>query len=1129
MHKQLSTKVVRHMVAPGFEQARAVPFVGETINEFLTRMEWDFKIPTICMTTTAPIMRKDWDSYPMDLGDIVFISRPHGGSGGNKMAQVAGIVGVIALAAVAPWAAGQLAPFLGITSSVGISALAGAISLGGAFLLSTLVKVNAGGQGDGLPDAGQVYSLSSAGNTGRPLDCIPVNYGRLKLVPDYGTSAWSEYLNNDQYLNLLLVVGVGKHNIYQILIDDTILWDSVSGLNPAFVNVDIQFRLPNEPVTLFPTNIQQSSEVSGQAFEGPSSIGGGWIGGFIANAAGTTAYRMVFDVALPQGLFQTDSDANPHQQSVTFEIEGRRVNDAGTPLEGYTPFPSVTITDMTRTPLRRSFPVDVTPGRWEFRMRRTSEPEGGLDGTVPQQGQAASIDQASWLGLRAYIQGSSTFEHEQVIAIRMKADSQLSNQSSRQFGVIATRILPVWNGSTFAEAETQNPFWAFLDAATNTLYGARRPLSKVDFQAIFDLATEADTRGDTFNYSFRSFVAVPAAFDTILASARSKHCWVGDVLSVVRDEWKPIPQMLLTDNQIVRGSLEVVSIFNDETGIDCVIGELLNENTWKPAELQYPPNTGGFLGTTPSRVRIEGITNPDQMYREIAFLYRQSQLRRTKVNISTEHDGRLLRLMSAVKVQSHLPQTWGIAGEVISSLGNVLTTTIEFPDYGETTYIELRDRRGRFFGPVKCFGVNGNTKKIELDSTDLALVESQVGMTLEDALERMDGAERPSLVVGKAGSMSRNCIVLSGRPSGDKVELSMVVDSYDVHGEDGIGPTPVPPPIPPTQNPAIPVVAALKVVFRMGIAEPMIDGSWWAAPGAVGYRAQISYNGGVNWQTIYDGIQPNFGSIPVEPLGMKVRVSAYNNVQGPWSVVDVEPPTVEVRPNTVTPESMIKGLHDYVMNQLNGFRDDVRNLQQLIASNGADADAASWLEDKKTRRQLTSVTATISADVTEVMEVATSTEAAFAAYSLTTTAQIGDLTASVTTNSTAIGNINGLLAAKWSVSININGSISGIELIAGTGSASTFTVQADRFQFQLPGYNGGLPTPFLSAGLIGGVPSLGINANLYLDGVIQARSLAVTSLSSITANIGTVTAGVLRSADGRMVIDLNNRQIIFYD
>jgi hypothetical protein len=62
-------------------------------------------------------------------------------------------------------------------------------------------------------------------------------------------------------------------------------------------------------------------------------------------------------------------------------------------------------------------------------------------------------------------------------------------------------------------------------------------------------------------------------------------------------------------------------------------------------------------------------------------------------------------------------------------------------------------------------------------------------------------------------------------------------------------------------------------------------------------------------------------------------------------------------------------------------------------------------------------------------------------------------------------------------------------------------------------------------GLVGGIPTVGINGNLVVDDTILARHIDVSSLSAITADIGTITAGVLQSTDGLMVIDLNAKTI----
>jgi hypothetical protein len=51
--------------------------------------------------------------------------------------------------------------------------------------------------------------------------------------------------------------------------------------------------------------------------------------------------------------------------------------------------------------------------------------------------------------------------------------------------------------------------------------------------------------------------------------------------------------------------------------------------------------------------------------------------------------------------------------------------------------------------------------------------------------------------------------------------------------------------------------------------------------------------------------------------------------------------------------------------------------------------------------------------------------------------------------------------------------------------------------------------------------------NLIVDGSITASKLSVTSLSAITADLGTVTAGLIRDTNSKMKIDLANVRIVF--
>lgn len=69
----------------------------------------------------------------------------------------------------------------------------------------------------------------------------------------------------------------------------------------------------------------------------------------------------------------------------------------------------------------------------------------------------------------------------------------------------------------------------------------------------------------------------------------------------------------------------------------------------------------------------------------------------------------------------------------------------------------------------------------------------------------------------------------------------------------------------------------------------------------------------------------------------------------------------------------------------------------------------------------------------------------------------------------------------------------------------------------------------LSSGDVDGEATVGVDGNLVVDGTILARHMEVDSLSAVTADLGTVTAGVAKSNDGKFYIDFNERWLKVYD
>lgn len=1104
---------VLHVVAPGLEVARETPRKGETVTAFLRRTGWAFRdpkygwqfkkrLPTILEVNGEPVLRKDWRRTKIAANDNVrFVSFPRGG--GKQGKQVLGLVALVAVAAFAAWAGPAAAAGLGLTGTAATitgGLITGAIGLGGALLVNALVAPKQGATNDGTP-TDQIYTASAQGNRARLGQPLPVWYGRNKDYPDFAATPWGEFVGNDQYLNVLLSVTMGSMEYEQLTISDTPFWNPVDGVLPAFSSAQVEFYEPNEPVTLFPVNVTQSEEVSGQQL--PVGTPGAWIGPFVANPSGTAAYQLAIDFVFPAGCFEVDDEGNTISRSVDMRAERRTVNDAGAPIGDWLPLAIATRTYASRSPIRDSFVVGVPEGRYEVRFRR----ENG----VPADNKGAA--EVVWAGLRAFLRGENAFPVS-TIAIRIKASE--NTQGSFKFGVIGTRKLPVWDGEAFVTQATRNPTWALLDMATNAQYGAEVLSSKVDFNTIVNHASGCTARGDSFDYIFKSAVAVPEAFDTAIIPSRSRHMWLGDTLSLVRDEWSSVPAMMLTDREIVRDSTSFEYTMLGEEDPDAVILEYLDENTWLPASVQYPPNTEIFTATRPETKRVNGIINRSHAYRECAFYYLCSIYRREVVSIGCEYEGRAITMGANLRLQSELPENYGYAGAVTDRDSYTLTLD-PAPVWavGEQHYIRLRRPNGKEFGPVRASKGMTNAEAV-LNSDDLAMVEGQQGITLANVLLRADGAEYPTYALGTADNQSKLVKVLTGQPNGETFTLSVVVDDERVHATD-LGDPPV---LPVSQFPAndrVPLIAGLTAQFDQGIAEPTLRASWFPAAGAFYYRAEASYDDGNSWIEIYQG-QDNRLEKVVTLGALSLRVQAIGAFPGPFSSVSLEAPTIEIATNTVAYNSLKEAVQAQVTTIIDEqFASDRRRIAEL-ATAVQQVLGRSSIDKKMLRSTIVAASDRASASIDEVRTVAVDTQGAVAVLEETVGAEFDGVKATVVQNSTAIATLEGYAASQWSVLTDVGGNVAGLVLFNEGATLTSFDVIVDAFRVAFPGVAGGTAVPVFTIGNVDGVAKCALRGDMLIDGSVITQMIAAGAITSVTIQAGAINTTQLAINS----VDINN-------
>lgn len=188
--------------------------------------------------------------------------------------------------------------------------------------------------------------------------------------------------------------------------------------------------------------------------------------------------------------------------------------------------------------------------------------------------------------------------------------------------------------------------------------------------------------------------------------------------------------------------------------------------------------------------------------------------------------------------------------------------------------------------------------------------------------------------------------------------------------------------------------------------------------------------------------------------------------------------------------------------------------------------------------RIDSVTAALgvtNADVTTLQTAMATGDAALASSISTVSTQVAGNTASISSQNTSI---NGILA-KSTVTVSIGGRVVGTQTLSGTPLGSFFDIDADYCRIGNASY---ASKPVFQIGTKNGVADIVFHGNMVGDGTIRANALAansvtaekiaagtitadkmsVTTLSSVTANIGDVTAGTMRDPSNTYQFQIAN-------
>ncbi len=752
------------------------------------------------------VPRERWDRVRPRAGHIVTVRMvPTGGDDDGK-SPLRIVLTIAVIAATIAFSAGLGTAIVGAEAftifglEVASSAIGAAIiSTAGGLLVNAIAPIrppslDSARGGPGNPVESPSYFIDQAKNALRPYSPVPVIFGRHRVVPPLGAEPYTEVIGKNQHMRMLVVWGYGPLDVDELQIGDT----PVS----SFEDVQIETRQgysTDDDITIIPDDVDQEN----------LSIHLTKTAGWVTRRTGTDADEISIDISLPKGLAAYDDEGKRTNNTVTLEVQYRRVGDTqwlspvGTSSDIYAKaiqesnwsgkadsltaaivliakrvrrtFPSGNISNTANGQIRlraaRNQPIRhgmrwgvLTRGQYDVRVRRVSGDE-----TSDQR-----FSDTYWSALRTITDRDPIAFPKPlaVTAIDIRATDQLSRAIDNLNAVVESIALD-WNGSAWVSRATRNPASMFRMAVQSPARRHPAPDSEINLAALQDWHEFCTANGYHFDHIHDTSRSLWELLSDICAAGRASPSRVDGKWTVIVDTGtQPLRQHFTPVN--ARG-FEMRRAF--EPVPDGVKVTFANEDKdWKRDERivyadGYDDTTATYLPT----VNPTGITNKDHVWRFGRFHLAQAKLRRELWLLETSLEYLVAPRGSRVSCQ-HDAIAVGLASARVKAA--VLNGS------GDTTSVELDT-------PIQFPEAVTYGAKLRTPTNDDILATLDVtggpGTDAEDTLtfvSAVSGAVPVGTLVsvGKVGLVTIDGLVTNVRSNNDlQAQLSVVPFQEDIY------------------------------------------------------------------------------------------------------------------------------------------------------------------------------------------------------------------------------------------------------------------------------------------------------------------------------------------------------------
>ncbi len=667
---------------------------GTTVLELVDNINQKYSVQPelggkiLVMVDGKPIPEHEWTTTAIAAGNSVEYRAL--AKGGNNFRMFA----VLAVAIIAPQlvqAYGGYASAEAAVAGMGATTYTAAVvgtSMVGMMLVNAIAPIRppADPKDPGSSEA-QLMATGSA-NRANPYGAIPVVLGRVKITPPLGANSFISYQNErDTYLTMLLAWGYGPlqidastYKIGDVALSNFIL-DTFSDGSQKFITLDRK----TEPTTeiqdrfdaIYGSDVHQDTDSLVLVCEGnpdtPNLTPGPWKTSAYAQPVTSVTVALHF----PQGLRKIRVSGDGAGDSTTTPVQVRFEVKIGS--GDWTLWKTVVygLDAVKKDAFTVTETYDVNNQPVSIRVRRETG-DNVEDSPVDRYSHEVSFLSATYFRVNTKPTRDPKNCKIAKTALQIKANEQLNNQIEGINAIVQTWCLS-WNGTTWAEAATNNPadlFRYVLQHPANPQRVLDSEVStKLNLAEIQRWHAYCTTKGFTYNSILASQRSVLDTLRDICAAGRASPAMLDGKWSVVIDE----PKTTVIQHFTPHNSWDFESTKALPRLPDALKVSFFDEDQDYQEVESIVYNIGKNIDNAElfESITLPGVTNADSVVDHAKWHMAQAILRKEVYTINTDIEYIVCNRGDRVKVTHDVPM-WGLGSGRIKN--RISSTVLELDE-----------------------------------------------------------------------------------------------------------------------------------------------------------------------------------------------------------------------------------------------------------------------------------------------------------------------------------------------------------------------------------------------------------------------------------------------------------------